>query len=333
MLKARLIVGFVLFFALWTSVAVYLMRIQAWSKGNFEPGLALSLTRAGKGLRLTWNPGSLPASPNAVLWISDGNRKARTDLTNAAFQKGYFLYTPSSDDVNFTLESLQTGVSASLHSVTEPCVKSLPRTTTEERVIKSCLVFKPAEPEVSRKEANQGTLNPPALSVEAATIINKPRAPPQDSAPEAISPAVDTPKVPTPDKSPTTVSLAPATPSRWARFFRKAGRAQFLRSPCYKESDDFVMAKPRRKVDPDVPDFIAEGLTQDATVTLRVSVDQKGRVTDVEPLRPLPEHRLVGLASTAARKWEFEPALSRNRPVASRLILRVTFRNPKTPGP
>ncbi len=332
MIKARLFLGIVLLVALWATVAIYLMRLQSWSKANIEPGLSLSIKREGKGVRLTWNPGSLRSSPNAVLWISDGKRKARIDLTNAAFQKGYFLYTPESDELTFTLEPMQTGVSASLHWVTQAPQESPLHGTTEIGAVKSRQVFKTARPEVFRKEGNQATLNTPAPAGEAVAVINKPLALAQDSAPKAMSPDVNTPKAPTPGRSPTTVSFAPAPPSRWGKFFRKATPVRFLRPSRYKGSNEFVMAKPRRKVDPDVPKLMAEALTQDSKVNLRVSVDQKGRVTDVEPLAPLPEHRLVGLASTAARKWEFEPARLGNRPVASRLILSVIFRNPRNPG-
>ncbi len=332
MLRTRLFLAVVTLVALWTTVAIYLMRLQSGVKANIEPGISLSMKREGKGVRLTWNPGSLQASPYAVLRISDGKRKARIDLTNAAFQKGYILYTPESDEVLFTLALPQTGVSASLHTVTQPTQENPPQATTGISAVKSRPVSKTTPPKVLEQKAHQATLNTPALRVEAVPVIIQPRALAQDSQPQAISSDVDTPKLPTLGRSPTTVSLAPVPPSPWTKFFRRATTAQFLRPSRYKKSDQFVMAKPRRKVDPDVPKFIAEALTQESKVNLRVSVDRKGRVTDVEPLAPLPEHRLVGLASTAARKWEFEPARLRNRPVTSRVIISVTFRNPRDPG-
>jgi outer membrane biosynthesis protein TonB len=126
----------------------------------------------------------------------------------------------------------------------------------------------------------------------------------------------------------TSVSYSPAPDSAFEKLFKRARGVQFRGTSSDNEPEASIAATPRHQVDPDVPTFIAEALTEEVRVSLRVSIDKLGQITDVEPLAPLPEHRLVGLAGTAARKWEFEPARSKGRPVASRLILNFRFRNP-----
>ena len=62
----------------------------------------------------------------------------------------------------------------------------------------------------------------------------------------------------------------------------------------------------------------------DGTVELEVSIDAKGKVTDVEVVRGLP----LGLSDAAAdavRHWTYRPARGPGGPVASRKTVRIRF--------
>lgn len=76
-------------------------------------------------------------------------------------------------------------------------------------------------------------------------------------------------------------------------------------------------------VDPTYPDLPRRAGIE-GTVELEVTIDAKGKVTDVEVVRGLP----LGLSDAAAdavRKWTYRPAKGPNGPVASRKTVRIRF--------
>ena len=76
-------------------------------------------------------------------------------------------------------------------------------------------------------------------------------------------------------------------------------------------------------VEPAYPDLPRRAGIE-GTVELEVTIDAKGKVTDVEVVRGLP----LGLSDAAAdavRKWTYRPAKGPNGPVASRKTVRIRF--------
>jgi TonB family protein len=76
-------------------------------------------------------------------------------------------------------------------------------------------------------------------------------------------------------------------------------------------------------VEPQYPDLPRRAGIE-GTVELEVSIDAKGKVTDVEVVRGLP----LGLSDAAAdavRKWTFRPARGPEGPIASRKTVRIRF--------
>ena len=93
----------------------------------------------------------------------------------------------------------------------------------------------------------------------------------------------------------------------------------------FRGGDRFVPARASHEVEPEVPASIAAMLTGERRVQLRASVDEAGKVTDVELLSRTADHRLFGLADTALRHWNFNPATMKGRPVSSRVIVTFDF--------
>lgn len=96
-------------------------------------------------------------------------------------------------------------------------------------------------------------------------------------------------------------------------------------APPAKESLPGLIEPPSilTKVDPQYPD-LARRAGIDGTVELEVSIDAKGKVTDVEVVRGLP----LGLSDAAAdavRRWTYRPARGPDGPVASRKTVRIRF--------
>jgi TonB family protein len=59
------------------------------------------------------------------------------------------------------------------------------------------------------------------------------------------------------------------------------------------------------------------------TVVLEVTVNEKGLVEGVLPIREIPS--LTGAAVKTVRNWEFQPALLNGKPTRSRTVVAVTF--------
>jgi TonB family protein len=77
------------------------------------------------------------------------------------------------------------------------------------------------------------------------------------------------------------------------------------------------------RVEPQYPDLPRRAGIE-GTVELEISIDAKGKVTDVEVVRGLP----LGLSEAAAdavRRWTYRPARGPDGPVASRKTVRIRF--------
>lgn len=331
---------------LWASAALWLLRMRSRTAYVAEPAISLSLKREGSALRLSWNPNGLRDANNVVLWITDGTKLTRMDLTKASLENGNILYTPLSDEVRFKLEALRTVASGSLHFVTDQRTTEKSKAATVESTPSrdgnsstGALEIAPRFASPARRKTTidfSGQRAIPGMDANVAWVSGPMLIRPPAVMITPLSEMGHLPsilgvptEVPPPPEPVSTVTYAPAPQSRFGKLAKRAPGVKLLSAFGYKPLDEFTGPVPHREVQPEVPTFISEALTEERRVVLRVSIDKLGRVTDVEPLPPLPDHRLVGLAASAARHWEFEPARSKYGPVTSGLILTFTFRNPR----
>jgi protein TonB len=95
------------------------------------------------------------------------------------------------------------------------------------------------------------------------------------------------------------------------------------RKPAEANSGGIVPAKILSQPQPPFPSW-AKGLDLDGVVTLDAVIDEKGNVTTAKPLSgPRPLQRA---AEQAVGLWEFEPARSGGKPIASHMTLTVEFK-------
>ncbi|WP_437877700.1 TonB family protein [Sorangium sp. So ce513] len=87
-----------------------------------------------------------------------------------------------------------------------------------------------------------------------------------------------------------------------------------------------TMPTPLGPTDPPYP----PGGVGDATVVLRITVHADGSISVVDAEGDEP---FVSAAVSAAPSWRFEPARRDGRPLAARILFRVTFRDPRTAAP
>jgi len=104
-----------------------------------------------------------------------------------------------------------------------------------------------------------------------------------------------------------------------------SGNEPSVPAPAAKESLPGLVepATVLTRVEPQYPDLPRRAGIE-GTVELEVSIDAKGKVTDVEVVRGLP----LGLSDAAAdavRRWTYKPARGPEGPVASRKTVRIRF--------
>jgi TonB family protein len=66
-------------------------------------------------------------------------------------------------------------------------------------------------------------------------------------------------------------------------------------------------------------------LADDASVSVKVSLDENGRVKGTDLVSRNVDARLANAAMDAARRWRFEPARMQNKRVASAVVLHFRF--------
>ena len=70
---------------------------------NAPSSLALSVTAAGNGLRLSWDHQTSHPAGHGVLWIKDGQDEQRFELDSKQLSEGSVAYWPKNSDVTFRL--------------------------------------------------------------------------------------------------------------------------------------------------------------------------------------------------------------------------------------
>jgi TonB family protein len=84
------------------------------------------------------------------------------------------------------------------------------------------------------------------------------------------------------------------------------------------------------RVEPDVPRAASDTIHGTVTVTVRVTVDAAGAVTNAELESRGPSAYFARLARESARNWTFRPPLQNGKPVPSTWLLHYEFRSDRT---
>ena len=87
-------------------------RVPSLAPVRSVPVPALNVTKIGNSLRLFWDPQLSPEGGHVVLWIKDGPETRRLELDAKQLSEGSVVYLPNHSDVEFQLEMLAPGESA-----------------------------------------------------------------------------------------------------------------------------------------------------------------------------------------------------------------------------
>ena len=304
---------------------------------------SLNVEPTAHSLRLWWNRDSpiIQDAPAGALLVTDGARHLRVNLDKGLLSNGSIVYVPTEGDVEFELEvpahghlvresvralvpiSTAPAAAAELTSPPLPSVDQTGEPPEPQHVQKTTRMRRrpatsSAGESVARADAKP--FQPPApglTTVISGRSSNNALAPPPVLAPAPIDAAADLPPGKLYDTA--TITYEPVRPPALQRVFQNFPGLRRLQR--FEEGDgkEFVPPKPRHELAFLVP----AGTNQfRKPVNLKLSIDESGKVTRVEPLSNGP---MTGVAAHAALAWQFTPARWKDKPVAGEVMVHLRF--------
>jgi hypothetical protein len=349
-----------------TSVLSYSLRHPAVPNRPSRQYLLLTAKRTGTALQLMWdrNNSALDTATRAILHIQDGDQQTDRNLSVAELTAGTFLYEPKNADVAFRMDvySVEPNASGSVQvmnlALRATATQPAPAKANPQPVKPAPIVTIPVQPAKARIEtrsefptnviakpilrendevrstapgssyASEADLLPgpspvsaaPAQSREKATEIADTRQSPQLVALRTSS--VERPAVASlPGREPSIwVSAEPLSGSALGQV---AGRIPLLRR--FKKQPKARMTV--NEVQPALTVSDKQALVQPISVSIRVSVEDSGKVTQAEIVEygNPPSWKLANAALAASRRWTFEPVTAGNTASVNELILHFRF--------
>jgi hypothetical protein len=270
----------------------------------------LRAERQNGDVKLTWNRES-PAITGAVsgaLTIHDGDSTRELALDASQVRDGSVLYQPLNDQVRMQLTVL--GASG---SISEAVLVILPPR---------------GSPQTQAPPPNGGA--PPQTRVApqpARTAPLRPFAPPPDRVSPGQSPAIVEPP---PAAAPTLAPAAPAVLSRAPGSILRVPPPLMQEEPTATRGVVVTSYRPPALIQeamPVIPQIMRAALIAPKTVEVRVSLDERGKVTKAEAdRRPDVQRLMADAAEIAARQCRYKPATNGGKPVAGEIILRFQFK-------
>ena len=327
----------------------------------------LNIDHIGRALRLTWDSHSpaLAHAGQAILSIRDGENERELALNSRQLSHGSTLYVPVSDDVEFRLQVRKGGkeTAESIRSVaavkpvaasTAQAVSSTAPGPVQAPAGSSDRIATPQHTKPVLIEENRSTAaqtvrerrrkgsadrSPAVVALaEPARVELPPVAPPPPvetlkteiapQPPPQVEPAARPVRHPIPTVS---VHYEAAPESSLRQKIEKIPVLRLLQRNQYRGGDNFLPARPVHEVRPQLRTSVVRDLPGEWRVDLRVSIDKRGQVSEVDSMSDADE-RLVIPAVSAIRESRFEPAQLNGRDVSSRLLVTYRFRNPPQPA-
>ncbi len=281
------------------------------------PAIGLRAARQNGDLLLTWNRDAAPVAraSSALLVIQDGQSERQIPLNAKQIQSGSVLYSPVSEQIQ-----MQLTVTSPASSVSESVLVILPKAGPPQ--IKLQATKRTPEPPANMASAPEESAPvralkpftapaPAAKAPQTAAIDDVPALATglNQSAPARLPLAVSAPQVVRPQAPPPPAAEPAAAPAA----------PPLVRS-------EYHPPEALTKVVPQFPQALRAIVVKPKTVQVRVSIDDKGKVTKVEPLRQPDIHgMLIEESVRAARGWRFRPARQGSQAVPSEMVLSFAF--------
>jgi hypothetical protein len=316
------------------------------SPANASPPLALSVTAAGNGLRLSWDHQTSHPAGHGVLWIKDGPEEQRFELDSKQLSEGSVAYWPKNSDVTFRLvlvsaagasvtESVRSigGPSKPLQPAQAPPAVAVAASRAPAVKASRAVVRAPKRPRgnpvgsASRQLSRAFVMPQPETVSAAATPARLPDpptiapeiTPAQEHSKEFLKPVVPAAGLQSADSS-FRVRVEPLSGSRLERL----GRSLPLIGKRYRRPDYVPPAALRN---PGLTSPLQRNVSRDVNIDVKVYVNPAGKVEYSEVLSKVAgtDRDLAVSALFSARRWEFVPARDGDGTVPGEVILHYQF--------
>jgi hypothetical protein len=291
--------------------------------------LALSISNASSGLRLSWNHRASQRASQAILWIRDGELEHKIELDAKQLGEGSIAYWPKTGDVNFRMQLVVPGgaIIESVRSIGGP-VRPLEQPAATESAVPSLPQILPV-PSSQRASRTETASRPPFRAFE-------PVQPQIQHVPVAEPPAIAGIVAPA---MPADISfLRSVLPFRGPGSIDDAKPLSRVRvEPLHRLSRNFPLVGKRQRQaayvppmplsEPPAPILRAQNLEATVNIDVKVYVNQSGKVEYSEVLSKItPDNReLAAAAVFSARKCEFVPARAGSETAPGEVILHYEF--------
>ena len=294
------------------------------------PPLALSVSSSGNGLRLSWDHRASLGASKAILWIEDGNAEQRVELDSHQLAEGSIAYWPRSSDVNFRLQLMVQGGSASesVRSIGGP-FQPAPAAAPAAAASPVFPQILPSPPQVVRVSRAEGLSRPrvrafqwtdPAPAQPAAipdpppTPMMAPSLPAGEAFLHPVVP-VDSPSYPGPAVAAVRITVEPV--SHFSRRIPLVGKRH--------KQEDYIPPAPFGALA--LPRPPSDSAARDVNIDVKVYVNSAGKVDYSEVLSKVTvaDRDFAAAAIFSARKCEFVPAREGDEAVPGEVILHYRF--------
>jgi hypothetical protein len=312
--------------------------VEVVAPGDTAPaGFDLVAGRKGRDLEITWNPSSpaLTGATGGSLFVTDGGGRTQIFLEAAHLKSGRVLYVPRSNDIDVRLEitTADAGVlreslrvlGAGRQTAAEPPRVRTPEAADAEPPAQAPVQSKPQPAQAPVGSARIEPAPEPVLgdlprrrTIPESLMLRTIPAPREEPAAAVQRAAAQpTPQTTAAVRQPADAQpVAPATPP------------PAVTSTPVRTAAPFVPAAPLQKVPVGVPLLVRSLLAGEASIDVKVRIDETGRVTKAEPeFQPSPvNNHLAAAARSAALQWRFTAARIGDRAVASDYVIVFKFR-------
>jgi hypothetical protein len=294
-----------------------------------ERPLNVALQRKGDAVIVDWDKRAtaLKQASSGVLTINDGGTTQKLNLSRTELDHGKVQFWPRSNEVTVHMDLTHQDAAGSTANIAIP---RTPPQTVEPKPSPLPIIATPSPgPQIVSKRRQRSVPKPDRTLIAAA--VPPPAPPPRATEPEP-KPAMEAPPVLVPVPPPAitiharsvAVSIS-VEPKQSSELKKVVSRLPLLgRSFRADGGTDYSPAHPTHPLAPHVPQMIAEDLSREVSIDVKVSIDKHGSVKNAQVLNG-GNSMLANLAANTAETTSWEPAKQGDRSVSSDVIVHYRF--------
>jgi len=295
-----------------------------------ERPLNIALQQKGDAVIVDWDKRAtaLKQASSGVLTINDGGSTQTLNLSRTELDHGKVQFWPRSNQVTVHMDLThrdEAGSTANLALPGNPRQMALakpsplPLSAVPSSRAQTVSKRRQRSAPVADRNLIAVAVPPPAGPSPAPEPEPKPAA---ESAPE-LAPAPLPPSIPVRTRSVAiSISVEPKQPSELKKV---VSRLPLLGRSFHAEGGaDYSPARPTRPLEPHIPQMLADDLSREVSIDVKVSIDKHGSVKSAQVLNG-SKSQFANLAANTAETTSWEPAKQGDRTVPSDVIVHYRF--------